>query len=92
MNRYGEIVQKAAGMVKKRIGREVGTAMILGSGLGAIAEALEAPLSIPYESIPGFPSNTIPGQSGDLLFGTLWGRDVLIFSGRFHLYQGYSVQ
>jgi purine-nucleoside phosphorylase len=92
MERYGEIVQKAVRMVRERIGREVETAVILGSGLGAVAEALDAPLSIPYTSIPGFPSFTIPGQSGELLFGTLWGRDVLMFSGRFHLYQGYSVQ
>jgi purine-nucleoside phosphorylase len=68
------------------------TAMILGSGLGVVADELEDRVAIPYNEIPGFPPTTIFGQSGELLFGGLWGRDVLIFSGRFHLYQGYSME
>jgi purine-nucleoside phosphorylase len=92
MESYGEIVENASRAVRKRLGREVEIAMMLGSGLGGIADELEGRVAIPYGRIPGFPSSTVSGHSGELLFGVLWGRDVLIFSGRFHLYQGYSMQ
>ncbi|MEM8636212.1 MAG: purine-nucleoside phosphorylase [Pseudomonadota bacterium] len=66
-------------------------AMILGSGLGALSEEVEG-VTIPYEDIQGFPVSTAPSHSGHLHIGSLCGRDVVLMSGRVHMYEGYSAQ
>lgn len=66
--------------------------MVLGSGLGSIAEELEEPHIIPYQEIPGFPVSTVVGHAGRLLVGKWAGKQVLIMQGRFHYYEGYSMQ
>ncbi len=65
-------------------------ALILGSGLGVIGDEVENPLKIPYGEIPMFPVSTAPGHAGQLVFGELEGRRVVVFQGRFHSYEGYS--
>jgi len=92
METYAQIVEKAARSISTQIGHEVESAMILGSGLGAIANELEGRIAIPYERIPGFPNSTIPGHSGELLHGRICGKEVIVFNGRFHVYEGYSMQ
>jgi len=67
-------------------------AMILGSGLGPLADEVENPIVIPYGEIPGFPVSTAPGHAGRLVAGRLQGQDVLMMQGRFHTYEGYSQQ
>uniref|UniRef100_G3Q0L3 purine-nucleoside phosphorylase n=1 Tax=Gasterosteus aculeatus TaxID=69293 RepID=G3Q0L3_GASAC len=67
--------------------------IVCGSGLGGLAEALEAKEVFKYSDIPNFPQSTaVPGHAGQLVFGTLKGKPCVCMQGRFHLYEGYSVQ
>jgi purine-nucleoside phosphorylase len=67
-------------------------AVILGTGLGALGEAIELESAVDYADIPGFPLSTVESHSGRLLLGTLGGRRVAAMQGRFHRYEGYSLQ
>lgn len=64
--------------------------MILGTGLGALAREIEAPIRIPYADLPGFCRPTVESHAGELIVGTLEGKIVAACSGRVHLYEGYS--
>lgn len=66
--------------------------MILGSGLGILADELENAVAIPYEDIPHFPKPTVEGHKGQFVAGMLNGVPVLVMQGRFHYYEGYSLQ
>ncbi len=68
------------------------TAIILGSGLGHIADALTDAVVIPYKEIPGFPVSTAPGHASQLIIGKLSEVPVILFKGRFHLYEGYQME
>jgi len=65
-------------------------AIVLGSGLGGLAEELSDPVAIPFADLPGWPAATAPGHAGRLLLGRLGGRPVVMLQGRFHLYEGYD--
>jgi purine-nucleoside phosphorylase len=80
----------ALASVAGRAGPPVEVALILGSGLGRLAEAVEAPVAIPYAEIAGFPVPTAPGHAGRLLVGRLYGRRAALMQGRLHLYEGWS--
>ncbi len=67
-------------------------AVILGTGLGGLAEEIDVATRIPYGDIPGFPLSTVESHAGRLLLGTLAGRRVAAMQGRFHRYEGYSLQ
>ncbi len=62
--------------------------IVLGSGLGGLADDLEDPIAIPFDALPGWPAATAPGHVGQLLLGHLGGRPVVMLQGRFHLYEG----
>lgn len=66
--------------------------LILGSGLGELAEEIENPVRVSYDVIPHFPVSTVVGHAGQLVYGTLSGKRVLAMQGRFHFYEGYSMQ
>ncbi len=66
--------------------------IILGSGLGALAEEVDAVASIPYAEIPGFAQSSVEGHMGRLVFGTLEGKQVAVMQGRLHFYEGYDLQ
>ena len=66
-------------------------AIIVGSGLGGIANGLTKPVTIPYSEIPHFPKSTVPGHAGQMICGELAGKRVLVLSGRFHLYEGLTL-
>jgi len=84
-------VARAAAAVEARLsGRRPAVAIVLGSGLGQLAERITDPLRIPYDAIPGFHLPTVVGHKGELVVGTLGGRTVLAQSGRFHMYEGHS--
>jgi purine-nucleoside phosphorylase len=63
-------------------------ALVLGSGLGGLADDVRDPVSIPFDELPGWPAATAPGHVGRLLLGTLAGRSVVMLQGRFHMYEG----
>jgi len=65
--------------------------IILGSGLGALADEIENPIILPYTQIPGFPQSTVKGHQGRLIFGSMGGKKVVAMQGRFHFYEGYSM-
>lgn len=67
-------------------------AVILGTGLGGLVEEIEVSAEIAYENIPGFPLSTVESHAGRLLFGILGGKKVVAMQGRFHRYEGYSMQ
>ena len=66
--------------------------IILGTGLGGLVNEIKAEFSIPYSQIPNFPVSTVEGHSGTLIFGELGGKKVMAMQGRFHFYEGYSMQ
>lgn len=66
--------------------------LILGSGLGELADEIENKVTIPYETIPNFPVSTVEGHAGQLVVGELNGKTVIAMQGRFHYYEGYSMQ
>jgi purine-nucleoside phosphorylase len=67
-------------------------AIILGTGLGELVKEIRVELEIPYEQIPNFPVSTVEGHSGKLIFGKMGGKDIMAMQGRFHYYEGYSMQ
>lgn len=71
--------------------REFDIAIVLGSGLGNLSEELSDSVEIPYKDIPHFPVATAPGHTGTLIAGYLGGKSILCFKGRFHYYEGYSM-
>jgi purine-nucleoside phosphorylase len=86
-------VEAAAQAVRKRLRREAPrVAIVLGSGLGSLADAVQQATRVPYAEIPGFPAPSVVGHKGELVVGTLEGVPVLIQSGRFHLYEGHPVE
>jgi len=84
--------QEAADYISARIDREPETAIILGSGLGALADKIKDATVIPYSEIPHFMNSTAAGHKGNLIYGTLGNRKVLAMQGRFHYYEGYTMQ
>lgn len=67
-------------------------AIILGTGLGGLVNDIKVSMSLNYEDIPNFPVSTAPGHHGKLIFGTLGGKNVMAMQGRFHFYEGYTMQ
>ena len=86
-----ERVRSAAQAVRARIPAAPDVAVILGTGLGGLADAIAVGCSVPYGEIPGFPLSTVESHAGRLLFGTLGGRSVAAMQGRFHRYEGYDL-
>ncbi|WP_026463222.1 purine-nucleoside phosphorylase [Adhaeribacter aquaticus] len=66
--------------------------IILGTGLGALVNDIKVKYAIPYEAIPHFPVSTVESHSGKLIFGLLGGRQVVVMQGRFHYYEGYTME
>jgi len=86
------MIQDAVRVVRARTTLVPDVAMILGTGLGRLADELTVETRIPYGEIPGFPLSTVESHAGQLLAGTLAGRRVVAMQGRFHRYEGYSLQ
>ena len=89
---YAETIQLASDYVKGRLaGRRPLVGIVLGSGLGKLADHIEDPLVIPYRDIPGFPVSTAIGHKGNFIVGTLSGKTVIAMQGRVHYYEGYGM-
>jgi purine-nucleoside phosphorylase len=86
-------LKSTAAFIFRAIGGEIPeTAVILGSGLGSLAEKIESPVVMPYNEIPHFVHSTVEGHKGNLIFGLLGGKKILAMQGRFHYYEGYGMQ
>lgn len=95
MEDYMEILDKimdSATYIKDKLNETPTIGLILGSGLGVLADEINDPIKIPYEEIPGFPVSTVEGHAGQLVAGKLEGKNVLVMQGRFHFYEGYSLE
>ncbi|MBO4525689.1 MAG: purine-nucleoside phosphorylase [Bacteroidales bacterium] len=88
-----ERINKAADYIRGRLGgRQPKVALILGSGLGPIADTVKDQIVIPYKEIPGFPVSTAVGHKGNFISGELAGTQVFVMQGRFHYYEGYPME
>ena len=87
-----ERIKETAAFLSKRLNTVPETAVILGTGLGELVNEITEKQEIPYEEIPNFPVSTVEGHSGKLLGGKLGDTPILAMQGRFHYYEGYSMQ
>lgn len=86
-------INKTAEYIRSHVDREMPeTAIILGTGLGALVDHIDDKIYIPYTEIPNFPVSTVEGHSGNLIFGRLGNVPVLAMQGRFHYYEGYDMK
>lgn len=85
-------VKETSEYISEKISIEPEIGLILGSGLGTLANEIEDPTYIKYEDIPNFPVSTVEGHEGQLVIGILNGKKVLAMQGRFHYYEGYSME
>lgn len=87
-----EKVQQTVNYIKERTSFAPEFGVILGSGLGGFVYDIEIEHKIPYNQIPNFPTSTVEGHKGNLIFGKIGGKNVMAMQGRFHYYEGYSMQ
>lgn len=87
-----ETIKQTADYIRNRVGDMPKTAIILGTGLGALVDHIEDKKFIPYTEIPNFPVSTVEGHSGNLIFGRLGQKPVMAMQGRFHYYEGYDMK
>jgi purine-nucleoside phosphorylase len=87
-----EAAETSAAAVRARFARRPDVAIVLGTGLGALGREIDVETTVDYADIPGFPLSTVESHSGRLLCGTLGGRTVVAMQGRFHRYEGYTLQ
>ena len=84
-------IVESINFIKTKINTKPEIGLILGSGLGDLADRIDNPIKIKYEDIPGFPISTVEGHEGQLVFGKLSGKNVVAMQGRFHFYEGYPI-
>ena len=89
---FYEEIQQAAAFIRQKVRCCPATGIILGSGLGEVADSLEHPVSISYADIPGFPVSSVAGHAARLVFGNVGGREVVAMQGRFHYYEGLTMR
>jgi purine-nucleoside phosphorylase len=85
-------MEESAGAVRARARHQARVGLILGSGLGALADAVEQADVIPYADVPHFAPSTVEGHAGRLVLGLLEGQPIMVMQGRSHYYEGYSMQ
>lgn len=88
---YSKIAETAQ-WLKERVPDMPAIAVILGSGLGNLADEIDTKWEMPYKDIPHFPVSTVEGHDGKLIIGQLGGKSILAMKGRFHYYEGYTMQ
>lgn len=91
MDSYVEKIKQAASYIEEKIEQKPQVGLILGSGLGELADHIQG-VVIPYSDIPHFPVSTVQGHKGQLVIGEYQGKQVVAMQGRFHFYEGYTLQ
>lgn len=87
-----EKIKETGEFLKAKISGEYNYGVVLGSGLGNLVKDIKIHVQIPYQDIPNFPQATVQGHGRSLIFGELGGKNIMAMSGRFHYYEGYSIQ
>ncbi len=87
-----EQIEGTVEAIRNRVGDAPQIGVILGTGLGGLGEKIEQAQAIPYDSVPHFPRATVEGHKGQLVFGRIGGKRVVVMEGRFHVYEGYTAQ
>ncbi|MFP7737102.1 purine-nucleoside phosphorylase [Priestia aryabhattai] len=90
--KFNEKVQQTKDYLLSQIDQCPSIGLVLGSGLGILAEEIEKPIYIPYNEIPHFPASTVTGHAGQMVIGDLKGKRVIAMQGRFHYYEGHSLE
>ena len=85
-------IQETANFIKNKITVLPDVGIILGTGLGGLVDEINITTSIEYQDIPNFPTSTVEGHSGKLIFGDLGNKKVIVMQGRFHFYEGYDIK
>ena len=91
VNSITDKINKSVDYIEKKVKIEPELALILGSGLGVLAEEINDKVELSYGEIPNFPESTVEGHAGKLVIGTLEGKKVVAMQGRFHYYEGYDM-
>ncbi len=89
-NALGKMLAESLAFIRSYVKEVPATGIILGSGLGKLTAEMSVHTEIPYRDIPHFPVSTVEGHTGKLIFGTLGNKKVVVMSGRFHFYEGYT--
>ena len=92
MNEISKRIEEAVSFISKHTSFKPEHGIILGTGLGKLAEEIEVEVSISYKDIPNFPVSTVESHAGKLIFGKLSGKNIVCMQGRFHYYEGYTMQ
>ena len=92
MKQFIQKIKESADYIQSKCNLKPAIAIILGSGLGDLADQIEDSVKIPYTEIPHFPVSTVVGHAGQLIIGKLEGQTVLAMQGRFHYYEGYPME
>jgi purine-nucleoside phosphorylase len=87
-----EKIEQTTDFIQKKVNWKPEVGIILGTGLGDLASEIDIELAIPYVEIPNFPVSTVHGHQGRLIFGELSGKKIVAMQGRFHYYEGYTMQ
>ncbi len=87
-----EKIRNTANFITDKTGFQPDVGIILGTGLGGMVKEIDEKASLPYEEIPNFPVSTVDGHKGKLIFGYLGGKKIVAMQGRFHYYEGYTME
>lgn len=87
-----EKIEETGAFIKSRVKSQPDAGIVLGSGLGSLMDIVEIHAELSYSDIPNFPVSTVEGHAGKLVFGKLGDKEVVMMAGRFHYYEGYSMQ
>ncbi|MBK0009964.1 purine-nucleoside phosphorylase [Priestia aryabhattai] len=90
--KFNEKVQQTKDYLLSQMGQSPSIGLVLGSGLGILADEIENPTYIPYNELPHFPASTVTGHAGRMVIGDLKGKRVIAMQGRFHYYEGHSLE
>ncbi|MEZ4936557.1 MAG: purine-nucleoside phosphorylase [Crocinitomicaceae bacterium] len=85
-------IKETTQFIKDKTGFQPEIGIVLGTGLGGLVQEIEIEQTIPYQDIPNFPVSTVESHSGELIFGSIGNKKVIAMRGRFHFYEGYSLQ
>ena len=85
-------IEETVRTIEAKVSQKPRIGIILGTGLGGLGAQIESAQALPYESLPHFPRSTVEGHKGQLVFGKISGKPVVVMEGRFHLYEGYTAQ